>query len=162
MNPDPQKEHKWLQKLVGEWTFESRCPSQPGQEPYKSEGTETVRSLGGLWVIGDGRGEMPGGGEARMQLTIGYDPQKKRFVGTWIGSMMTNLWVYDGELDAAGKALSLYAEGPKMTPEGLGEGTAKYREVIEFKSDNHRTFTSSMLGDDGKWVEIMTADYRRK
>ena len=35
-----------------------------------------------------------------MIMTLGYDPQKKRFVGTLIGSMMTHLWVYDGALDA--------------------------------------------------------------
>ena len=53
-----------------------------------------------------------------MIMTLGYDPQKKRFVGTWIGSMMTYLWVYDGELDASGKVLTLNAEGPNMQVAG--------------------------------------------
>ena len=44
---------------------------------------------------------MPGGGTATTMMTLGDDPQKKRFVGTWVGSMMTYLSVYDGELDAA-------------------------------------------------------------
>jgi hypothetical protein len=35
---------------------------------------------------------MPGGGAATMFLTLGYDPQRERYVGTWIGSMMTHLW----------------------------------------------------------------------
>ena len=42
---------------------------------------------------------MPDGGPATMIMTLGYDPAKKRFVGTFIGSMMTNLWVYEGELE---------------------------------------------------------------
>ena len=25
MKTEPQKEHQWLQKLVGEWTYESEC-----------------------------------------------------------------------------------------------------------------------------------------
>ncbi|MGH8728980.1 MAG: DUF1579 domain-containing protein, partial [Burkholderiales bacterium] len=114
MKTEPQKEHEWLQKLVGEWTYESDCSMGPGKPNEKFKGTESVRSLGGLWILAEGRGEMPGGGAATMLITLGYDPQRKRYVGTWIGSMMTYLWVYDGGLDAAGKVLTLNAEGPDM------------------------------------------------
>lgn len=163
MIAEPQKEHQWLQKLVGEWTYETEMPMSPDQPAQKFQGTETVRSLGGLWIVGEGRGEMPdGGGTATMILTLGYDPQKQRFVGTWVGSMMTILWVYEGQLDAAEKALSLDAEGPKMTPEGPAEGTAKYQDVITIESDDRRTLTSRILGDDGEWHQIMKATYRRK
>jgi len=159
MNAEPQKEHQWLQKLVGEWTYEADCNMGPDKPPAKSGGSEKVRSLGGLWVLCEGQGEMPGGGSATMLMTLGYDPLKKRYVGTWIGSMMTNLWIYDGELDAAGKVLTLNAEGPNMAAEGK---MAKYKDVIEFKSDDHRVLTSQMQGDDGKWQQFMTANYRRK
>jgi hypothetical protein len=161
MKVELQTEHHWLQKLVGEWKFHSECPTAPGEPPCTSEGTDSVRSIGGAWILAEGRGPMPGGGDANWILTLGFDPQKKRFVGTWIGSMMTHLWVYDGELNAAGTTLTLNAQGPKMTAEGLGEGTANYREVIEFKGDDHRTFTSFVQGDDGKWMQIMHAEYRR-
>lgn len=40
--------------------------------------------------------------------------------------------------------------------------TAKYRDVIEFKSDDHRVLTSHMQGDNGQWQKFMTAHYRRK
>src|SRR5262249_44383589 len=93
MNPEPQKEHYWLEKLTGEWTYEIETIMGPGQPPVKSRGTETVRSIGGLWVQCEGQGEMPGGGPATVVLALGFDPVKKRFVGTFIGSMMTNLWV---------------------------------------------------------------------
>ena len=158
MNTEPQKEHKWLQKLVGEWTYESDCPPEPGKPPAKSTGTESVRSLGGFWVQAEGRGEMPGGGAATMVLTIGYDPQKKRYVGTWIGSMMSHLWVYEGAVDVNGNKLTLHTEGPDMAVEGK---TAKYKEVIEFKNADHRVFTSHMLGEDGKWQALMTVHYQR-
>lgn len=159
MHAEPQKEHQWLQKLVGEWTMEADCVMGPDQPPSKSKGSERVRSLGGLWFLAEGESEMPDGNAGQMILTLGYDPQKKRYVGTWIGSMMSNLWIYDGELDAAGKVLTLSAEGPNMAVEGK---MAKYRDVIEFKSDDHRTLTSNMLGDDGKWTQFMSANYRRK
>ena len=39
---------------------------------------------------------------------------------------------------------------------------AKYKDVYEFKSDDHRVLTSRMLGDDGQWDTFMTAEYHRK
>jgi hypothetical protein len=159
MNVEPQAEHRWLHKLVGEWTSEAEMSMEPGKPQEKCMGSETVRKLGDLWVLCEGRGDMPGGGTANMLMTLGYDPQKRRFVGTWVGSMMTWLWIYDGSLDAAQKVLTLSSDGPDFKVEGK---LAKYRDVIEFKSDNHRVLTSHVLGDDGKWNQFMTAHYRRK
>jgi hypothetical protein len=158
MQPDPQKEHHWLQKLVGEWAYEHQCSMGPDQPPAKCTGTETVRSIGGLWVVCEGRGDMPGGGTATTLMTLGYDPAKKRYVGTFLGSMMTHLWLYDGSLDPAGKVLTLDTEGPSFAAEGK---MTRYQDVIAFQSDDHRTLSSRMLGDDGKWHSFMTANYRR-
>jgi len=164
MQVQPQKEHGWLQKLVGEWTYEHDCDMGPDKPKEKLVGTDSVRSLGGVWVLCEGRGPMPDGGTGITLMTLGYDPAKKRFVGTFIGSMMTYLWVYDGQLDAAGKKLILDAEGPAFTPEGkVVEGKmARYQDIIEFISDDHRTLSAQILGDDGKWLPFMTAHYRRK
>jgi hypothetical protein len=161
MNAKPQKEHEWLRKLVGEWTYETDAHApQPGQPPEKATGTETVRTLGDVWILAEGRGEMPGSGPALSLMTLGYDDQKKRFVGTWIGSMMTHLWVYDsGELDASGKVLTLSSEGPSMTDDGK---TARYRDVIALESDDHRTLTGNVQNADGTWQQFMTVDYRRR
>ena len=46
MKTEPQKEHQWLQKLVGEWTCESEATMEPGKPPERFKGTESVRSLG--------------------------------------------------------------------------------------------------------------------
>jgi hypothetical protein len=158
MKAEPQKEHQWLDKLVGEWTYEHEAASEPGKTPEKFTGTETVRSLGGLWVVCEGRGEMPGGGASTTIMTLGYDPAKKRYVGTFIGSMMAQMWVYEGEMDPDGKVLTLDTEGPSFTAEGK---TAKYKDSIELKSDDHRVLTSRFQDDDGNWHELMTAHYRR-
>jgi len=158
MNVEPLSEHRWLERLVGEWTWESEAAMEPGKPPAKYTGTESVRSLEGVWVVCEGRGEMPGGGASTTIMTLGYDPARKRCVGTFIGSMMTFLWLYEGELDPAGSVLTLATEGPSPTDDGK---TAKYRDVIEFKSNDHRTLTSNFLGDDGTWHQFMTSNYRR-
>lgn len=157
--PEPRKEHQWLQRLVGEWTFEADCQMGPDQPPVKTTGNETVRSLGGLWTIGDGEGEMPGGGAFQSVMTLGFDPQTGRFVGTFIVGVMTHLWPYNGTVDAEGRVLTLDSEGPSCT----GDGTmSKYQDIIEFLSDDHRTLSSQFLGPDGQWVPFMKAHYRRK
>jgi hypothetical protein len=158
MHAEPQKEHAWLQKLVGEWTTEAEAVMGPGKPPEKFTGTERVRPVGGLWVMCEGRGEMPGGGAATTVMTLGYDPAKKRYVGTFLGSMMTHLWVYDGGLDPAGRVLTLDTEGPSFGDPGK---MATYKDVIEFKGDDHRVLTSHLLGEDGQWHGFMTAHYRR-
>lgn len=163
MQPEPQSEHKWLHKLIGEWTCEIEAMAGLDQPCEMATATESVRSLGGLWILAEGQGGMPGGGEATTLMTLGYDPQKHRYTGTWVGSMMTHLWVYDGELDVAQNRLTLNAEGPVMSAEKDAAGKlTQYRDVIEFKSDDHRTLTSHLLGDDGQWHQFMTAHYRRK
>jgi Protein of unknown function (DUF1579) len=113
MNTEPQKEHQWLQKWIGEWTYENEASTGADQPLEKATGTETVRSLGEFWVLAEGRGEMPGCGETVTTLmTLGYDPQKQRYVGTWIGSMMAYLWQYeDGKLDAVETTLPLNLKG---------------------------------------------------
>ena len=159
MKAEPQKEHRWLEKLVGDWTYEVEASMAPGQAPMKVTGTESVRSLGGLWTIAEGQGDMPGCGPSTTIMTLGYDPLKKRFVGTFIASMMTNMFTYSGTLDAKEKVLTLETEGPSMSDPGK---MAKYRDIIEIKSDDERTLTSRVLRDDGKWHRFMSATYKRK
>lgn len=159
MQPEPQQQHHWLQQLTGSWTFESECNMGPDQPPGKFDGKIDTRSLGGLWIIGDGEGSMPGGGTSQTQITLGFDPQKNTFVGSFIASMMTHLWIYHhGVLDADEKVLTLDAEGPSFT----GSGMAQYQDIITIVDANHHILTSRVQGDDGQWTHFMTAHYRRR
>ena len=159
MNATSQPQHQWLRKLLGEWTYEHEAGCAPDKPREKVTGIERVRPLGELWVLCEGAGDMPGGaGKAQMVMTLGFDSAKRRFVGTWVGSMMTYLWVYEGQLDDAQRVLTLNSEGPSFVSEGK---TARYQDIIEFLSDDHRTLTSRSLGEDGKWHEFMVAHYRR-
>lgn len=159
MQANATKEHQWLEKLIGDWTGECEASMKPGEPPVKSRFTETVRSLGGLWTVAEGESEMTGCGPSTTIMTLGYDPQKKRYMGTFVASIMPNLWSYDGELDSAGKILTLHTEGPSMSAEGK---MARYKDVIEFQGEDHRTMTSHVLGEDGNWHSFMMANYHRQ
>lgn len=159
MFAEPQSEHQWLQRLVGEWTYETAAPVEEpaeGCSPWK--GTESVRSLGGLWVVADGQSTSVDGSAASNVMSIGFDPATKRYVGTWIGSQMTTLWVYDGELSADGNSLILASKGPDMFVEGT---TGLYHDTIEFIDDDHRLLRASVRKEDGTWHEFCVTRYQR-
>lgn len=157
MPPPPGEHHKWLDQLVGTWTVESEMIAE-GQPPMKFTGTDTVRSLGGRWVICELKSEVSDMGAMSAALTLGYNSKTGKYQGTWVDSVTDHLWVYEGTLDPTRKILTLEAEGPNMMDPTKGE--MRYRDVIEFKSADHRTLTSSALVD-GKWVQFVTANYRR-
>lgn len=155
----PQKEHLWLQQLLGDWTFESEMEIAPGQPAMKSGGRESVRAIGGFWVQGEGSSQMTGSDDTdTMLITLGYDPRQNAFVGNWVGSMMTNMWVYKGTLDASQKVLTLDTEGPGFSGDGK---LARYQDVITIKNSNERTLHSQTRQDDGSWKRFMIATYRR-
>lgn len=158
MHVEPSPEHLWLKQLIGDWTYHGSCSMGPDQPPAASSGREIVRALGDLWVIAEGEGEMPDGGKMRMVIQIGFDPETRRYKGTWIGSPMPMLWLYEGTVDATGRILTLAARGPSM----LGDGTlANYQDIIEIIGPDRRRFSSRIEMPDGTWNEFMSADYRR-
>jgi hypothetical protein len=156
--PAPTKEHEWLKQLEGEWIVETEAVMGPGQPAIKSKGTETVRSLGGYWTVGEIKSDFMGTPFNGI-MTLGYDPKAKKYIGSWVASVEGHFWKYEGTLDAAGKVLTLNTEGPDMTAPGK---LAKMKDVITIKDKDHRALTSFMQGPDGKWTQFMTMDVRRK
>jgi Protein of unknown function (DUF1579) len=156
--PKPVKEHEWLKQFVGDWEMEGTCDMGPGAEPMKSKGTESARMMGGFWLIAEGKGEAMGMPFTHI-MTLGYDVEKRKYIGTWVDSMLGHMWKYEGSVDATGKIITLEAEGPNFM---AGGKMTKFRDVMEFKDKDHRVLTSSMLGEDGKWVTFMRGESRRK
>jgi hypothetical protein len=151
--PKPQMEHGFLDRLVGAW--EVNAPELSNGEPW----TDVCRSLHGIWFVAEGSGQMPGGGAATTVLTLGYDPAQGKYVGSWVGSMMNHMWVYEGEVSGDGTTLSLYTTGPDFNNAGK---LCDYREQISFADDDHRSFSSSARQPDGSWKPFMEAHYTRK
>lgn len=151
-------EHRWLQQLVGEWTSTMTMDGPPGQPPMTMESTEKITALGELWIVSEAHGDSPLG-PMQSRMTLGYDPQDQRFTGTWVDSMTSHMWVYDGTLDASKKVLTLSAEGPDFQNPGK---TGKYRDVITLESPDQKVLTSWIQGADGEWTSFMTINYSRK
>lgn len=135
--------------------MESHLP--PDAAETHKHGQESVVQIGDLWVVGTSTGAMPDGTPVTNQMTLGYDPQRGKFVGSWVGSVMTYHFVYEGELDETGTRLHLYNEGPSFT----GQGTETYRDTIEMVDDDTRYLRSHHRDAEGQWVEFMCARYER-
>jgi len=153
--PAAQKEHQWLQQLIGDWTYESA--STMGEQEFKMTGTDSVRSLGDLWIVANGT--MPSGGaDGVTQMTLGFDVKRGKYVGSWVGSMMDYQWIYEGELDPTGKILTLSAEGPRWDDI---PGTTMYHDIVEMVDDKTRLLRAEVRQDDGTWKEFMRTTYTR-
>lgn len=155
--PQPTKEHEWLKQFAGEWDVETEAYLAPDQPPMKMKGTESARMLGGFWVVGENKGEFMGAPFTGL-MTFGFDPEKKKYVGTWVDSNTSSLWHYTGSVDATGKILTLETEG--FCP--IEGKVCQFQNTIEFKSKDLRVLTGTRLGKDGKWARAMTVIARRR
>src|SRR5690348_18133808 len=81
MATKPVQEHQWLQKLVGEWRIESEMTMGLGLAKQKSQGSESVKSLGGLWAFSEGESTMPDGTAMSYYAALGYDVSFKEYRG---------------------------------------------------------------------------------
>lgn len=150
------KEHEWLAQLAGEWDLELEMLMGPDQPSMKSRGLDVSRLVGGYWLVSEGKNlDFP----YDCRLTLGFDVERKKYVGTWVDSMSSHLWHYVGEVDATGRTLTLETEGP--FPSVPGRKT-KFREVTELTSPDERIFTSSRLEEDGRWAPMLRIVFRRR
>jgi uncharacterized protein YndB with AHSA1/START domain len=154
--PLPAPQHGWLHRLLGDWTFETEGVGPDGKA-FRTRGTERVRALGPFWIVGEGEGECPLSGTARTIVTMGFDARAGRFRGSWVGSMMGSIFVYDGALDPATNTLALDTQGPAFK----GDGDAPYRDVLQLAGDDTRTMTGNLVGADGSLTRLMGVTFRR-
>jgi len=158
MGTKPLAEHEWLKKLVGDWRIESEMSMGPGQPTQRSEGSEKIENLGGLWALGRGEVNMGGGPSMTYYAALGYDVTSREYRSSWIASVSSHPWMKAGQLNGDGRVLTLVGDGPNMQ----GEGMIKYRDVFELIDADHFTLTHYGQDDKGGWELHFKAHYTRK
>ncbi|GAB5442023.1 MAG: DUF1579 domain-containing protein [Fuerstiella sp.] len=151
--PGAVPEHKMLKRFVGKWKTVSEA-FEDGKPTFKAEGTMTGNMMGEFWLLSETKAG-GAGFEMKALQTIGYDASKKKYVGTWIDTMVNHMWQYEG--DAEGDKLVLNTEGPNYMTDG---SMAKFRDVYEFVSDDEIR-TSSEIWQDDKWIVFMKGSAKR-
>jgi len=148
--PKPGPEHALLKKFVGDW---NATVKMMGGE---SKAVATFKmDLGGFWLSLDFKGEFEGQ-KFEGKGTTGFDPIKKKYVGTWVDSMSPSLTVMEGAFDKDGKTFTELGEGP-----GMDGKLMKMKNIHQFKDNDTIVFTMYQV-KDGKDEEMMTITYKRK
>jgi len=155
--PKPGPEHERLTKAAGVWDATVEMSEAPGKPPAISKGTETNTVLpGGLWLVSDFKSEMMGQPFTGHGVS-GYDPVKKKYVGTWVDSWTASLGTTEGTFDPATKKETAWMEAPDPT----GKMT-KMKLETEWKDDDTRVFTLWGPGPDGKDFPGLKITYKRR
>jgi len=156
----PTDEHKILASDEGTWDATVKSfTSGPEAEPAISKGTEVNTVFaGGLWLLSKFEGEF-GGAKFEGHGQFGYDPIKKKYVGTWIDSMTPILSVLEGEYDAKTKTMTYVGDG--IDPNSKAKYTQKM--VTTTKDDGTRVFTLYMKFDGSKdETKMMEITYQKR
>ena len=152
--PVPGPEHEILKKDVGTWDAEVEMMGAPGAPASVSKGVEKVTMLGGFWQLTEFQSEIMGMPFEGRGAT-GFDPAKKKFVGTWMDSMTPGYYTVEGTYDKVTKTLTATMEGPD--PSGV---ITRSKETTVWKDADTRVFT--MYAPDGQTVAMRISYKRRK
>lgn len=153
--PMPGPEHELLKKDVGTWDATVEMLMPPGAPPTAGTETNTL-GPGGLWLISDFKSSMMGA-PFQGHGVSGWDPAKKKYVGTWVDSMTTSVALTESTYDPASKSITGWVDGPG--PDGKPTRT---KAVTQYKDDDTRVFTMYMPGPDGKDAPGMRITYKRR
>lgn len=155
--PQPTKQHKMLAHQVGIWDAKLEYLDFATGKPATSKGVSIRKlPLGSFWLVDNFQADMMGMPFKGMGTT-GYDPQKKKLVGTWIDSMTPSLMVVEGNFDEEGKVMTLSGMGVGM------DGTpAKTTLKTTVHGKDKHVFEMFTQMPDGKDMKMMTITYTRR
>jgi hypothetical protein len=150
----PGAPHKLLAGLEGSWT--TRTTAWMGgadRPPVETTGTcEQKMILGGRYLEQTYAGEMMGESFTGINL-VGFDNQRQKFVSTWIDTMSTGIYYFEGEASADGKSIT--QEGNYNDPD---KGPTIWRSVTRFVDANTLEYTMYMItgGKEPEKMSVMT------
>ena len=156
--PQPTEHHRLLKRDVGTWDAKMNVWFAPDAEPVTSQGTETNELLGnGMWLVSHFDGDIAGTPFVGLGTT-GYDPSKRKYVGTWVDNVTPHLSVMEGDYDAKDKTLTMISERPGPG----GRETRTVKSILRYVDANTRSFEIRVQGDDGKFWKMLETHYKRR
>ncbi len=102
----PGAPHKRLASMAGSWSTKTTAWMEPDKPPVEGTGTcEQKMLLGGRYLEQTYTGEMMGNTFTGINV-IGYDNYTKKYVSTWIDTMSTGIYYFEGTASANGKSIT--------------------------------------------------------
>lgn len=152
----PGPEHKMLANMVGKW--DCKVKSFQGDQVVESTGTSESRAiLGGRYIESVFKGQM---GEMPFEGRgfDGYDNIAKKYVGVWMDSAGTSIFMQSGDFDPAKKEFNYTGEMlDPMTKKPMAN-----KSVVRIIDENSHVFTMYMkLDSAGEWIPMVEITYTR-
>lgn len=154
--PTPGPEHTALLERVGTWDVACTYFMDPTQPPMQNAAKETIEAVGGFWTVSRFETDFMGTPFVG-RCTLGYDPLKEKYVGTWIDSMSCTLFVMEGRYDDEGKVLTMHHEGPIPGTDHV----TTWRSTTESLDGGKLKFEMFFHTPDGNEVKSMSYIYTR-
>ena len=150
---EPTDEHKKLAEMAGTWDATvihpgGEIPPMKGAMVYKME-------MGGLWLIGRFESEFMGVKFTGTDTT-GYDPIKKKYVGTWVDSMSPTMMTSSGKFDK--KTGMMVMKGTAGGPDGK---IMQVKSTVEMKGKDEMVMKMYQVVDKEE-KHMMSVEYKRK
>lgn len=153
----PGAPHKMLASMAGSWTTKIKSWCEPNKPPVESTGTcEQKMVLGGRFLQQEFSGEMMGSPFTGIGV-IGYDNHTKKYVSTWMDSMGTAIFFFEGTASADGKTIT-----QETRYDDPIRGPMKCRSVTKIVDDNTHVFEMYGTDKSGKEEKMMEITYTRK
>ncbi len=153
----PGPPHKMLASLVGSWTTKTKGWMEPDKPPMEGTGTcEQKMILGGRYLQQDYSSEMMGSPFTGINV-IGYDNHTKKFVSTWIDSMSTGIYYFEGNASADGKTIT-----QRCSCDDPVQGPIIWRSVTKFVDDDTQEYEMYITPKAGKEKKMMEMTVTRK
>jgi hypothetical protein len=153
----PGAPHRVLASMAGSWTTTIKSWMEPGKPPMESAGTsEQKMILGGRYLHQEFNGDMIGRPFTGIGIT-GYDNHKKRYVSTWMDSMSTGIYCFEGVSGEDDNTITM-----ECRTEDLVRGPMKWRSVTTILDDNTHLFEMYGTDKSDKEQKMMEITYRRK
>ena len=153
----PAATHKRLASLAGKWTTKTTAWMNPDTPPMESTGTcEQKMLLGGRYLQQTYTSKMMGSPFTGINL-IGYDNQTKKYVSTWIDSMSTGIYYFEGTASADGKTIT-----QESSYDDPVRGPTVWRSVTRIVDDNTLEYEMYLTSKEGKEEKMMEMTVTRK
>ena len=125
--------------------------------PTESKGTAKIESiLGGRYFRTTIKGDFMGMPFQGLGID-GYDNGKQKHIGAWFDSMGTMMLTSEGTCRDDGRITTTWSE--YLDP--MSGTTKKMKNVITVESENHMTYESYELDDQGGERKTMEISYHR-
>jgi hypothetical protein len=153
----PGAPHRLLAGLVGNWTTKTTVWMEPGKPPVESFGTCKQKMLfGGRYLQQEYAGEMMGSLFRGINL-IGYDNYTKKYVSTWIDSMTTGIYYFEGVGSDDGKTITQVSKYKDPV-----RGPVTWRSVTRLINENTVEYEMFITPKGGKEERMVVMTLSRK